>query len=297
MNLKKIKQTVFERNLCTRIVFLVIGIFLLALNYNLFLAPNQFVIGGLTGLSLVVNYFFGWNAQVFIYVATALLLVVSFFLLGLKSTMASVVGGVLYPIMITFTTPLATTLLEYIQIDNIVLLILIISLLQGVGSGLVLKFGFNTGGTDVIMKIINKYFHVSEGKSSLFTHISIILLGGIAFGLNNMVYAILILILYTSLVDKLIIGISDSKLFFIYTKKWEEVRDYVLNDLDTGVTILEAEGGYSKSKNTVLMCVVPNKDYYLFKEIVLEIDPRAFFVINDCYEVHGGMKRRNLPFI
>ena len=99
------------------------------------------------------------------------------------------------------------------------------------------------------------------------------------------------------MVDKLIIGISDSKLFFIYTKKWEEVRDYVLNDLDTGVTILEAEGGYSKSKNTVLMCVVPNKDYYLFKEIVLEIDPRAFFVINDCYEVHGGMKRRNLPFI
>ena len=65
MNLKKIKQTVFERNLCTRIVFLVIGIFLLALNYNLFLAPNQFVIGGLTGLSLVVNYFFGWKKNWF----------------------------------------------------------------------------------------------------------------------------------------------------------------------------------------------------------------------------------------
>ena len=63
------------------------------------------------------------------------------------------------------------------------------------------------------------------------------------------------------------------------------------------VTILETEGGYTKEKNNLLMCVVPNKDYYLFKEVVLEIDPHAFLVIHDCYEVKGGVKKKNLPFL
>ena len=63
--------------------------------------------------------------------------------------------------------------------------------------------------------------------------------------------------------------------------------------MKTGVTLLETEGGYSKEKGYMLMCVVPTKDYYLFKEIVLNIDPNAFFVIHDCYEVHGGKRKKS----
>ena len=102
--------------------------------------------------------------------------------------------------------------------------------------------------------------------------------------------------LYTRIVDNILIGISSSKLFFIYTKEYEAVRKYILSEMKTGVTILETYGGFSNEKGYMLMCVVPTRDYYLFKELVLSIDSNAFFVIHDCYEVFGG-KRRNLPFI
>ena len=96
------------------------------------------------------------------------------------------------------------------------------------------------------------------------------------------------------MIDRILIGVSNSKLFFIYTKEEEKIKHFLMHDLKTGVTLLQAKGGFTKEENHVLMCVVANKDYYLFKEKVLEFDPNAFFVINDCYEVAGGMGRKNI---
>ena len=87
------------------------------------------------------------------------------------------------------------------------------------------------------------------------------------------------------------IGISNSKLFFIYTKETEKVRTFILEDLKSGVTLLETKGGFREEKGLLLMCVVNTNDYYYFKESVLAIDPEAFFVINDCYEVRGGVRK------
>jgi len=296
MDFKKIQEVIQKKDLFPRIVMLVFVVLLLALNYNLFLLPNHLVIGGTTGLSIVLESLFGWNPNVVLYIFTAILMIVSFLFLGAKQTSASIVGSILYPFFVTLTSPLATLLQQYIHFDNVILLILAVGFLFGVANGIIYKVGFDTGGSDIIMRILHKYFHMPEGKSSFVTQILIILFGGLVFGVNNLIYALLILIIYTTIVDKIIIGISDSKLFFIYTKHFETVEKYILNELHTGVTILETEGGYTKEKNNLLMCVVPNKDYYLFKEVVLEIDPHAFLIINDCYEVRGGMKRQNVLF-
>lgn len=297
MDLKKIQEIIRKKDFFSRIVTLIAGVFLLALNYNLFLLPNHLVIGGTTGLSIVFQTIFGWDPNTFLYIATFLLIIISFLFLGAKQTSASIIGSILYPFFVTLTKPLAELLGYYIHFDNIILLILAVGLLYGLANGIIYKAGFDTGGSDIVMRILHKYCHLPEGKSAFVTQICIILIGGFIFGINNLIYAIIILIIYTNLVDKIIIGISDSKLFFIYTKKWEKVEEYILNELHTGVTILETEGGYSKTKNNLLMCVVPNKDYYLFKEVVLEIDPNAFLVINDCYEVKGGVKRKNRHFL
>ena len=196
--------------------------------------------------------------------------------------------------MISLTLPLTEILKNYIIIDNELLIILVAGLIQGFAIGIIFKYGFTTGGLDTMTYLLNKYGHLSEGNSNIFIQTIVILLGGFTFGINKMIYALIILIIYSSLVDKILIGISNSKLFFIYTNKVDKVKDYILKELHTGVTLLHGQGGFSKKNNRVLMCVVPNRDYYLFKEIVLEIDPDAFFVINDCYEVQGG-QRRNLP--
>lgn len=296
MHLEKLKEQIIQKNLYKKIWVILLGVYLLALNYNLFLLPNHFVIGGTSGLSIIAQKIFGWNPTIFLYISSILLILLSYFFLGKKETRTSIIGSFFYPFMISCTVPVAKFFKPYFTFDNVLITVIVSALLQGIATGLIYKAGFNTGGSDILMKILNKYLHLPEGKCIFILNTLIILFGGIVFGVNQVIYAILILFLYTKIVDSILIGISNSKLFFIYTKKHQQVRKYILDELHTGVTILETEGGYSKKKGSMLMCVVPTRDYYLFKEMVLMIDPNAFFVIHDCYEVQGG-KRRNLPFI
>lgn len=273
------------------------GVFLLALSYNVFLLPNEIVLGGTSGLAIVFHSLFGWNPQIFIYISSGLLLIISFIFLGWKKTKNTIIGTLLYPLMITFTTPIALFLREKLVIEEMLLLVLISGFLYGVSNGLIYKSGFTTGGSDVIMQLMNKYLKMPESKANLISGIIIISVGGIVIGLVQVIYAIIITYISTILIDKILIGISDSKVFYIYTKKSKEIKRLIIEELHTGYTSFPTIGGYSHEKGEMLMCVVPTRDYYLVKESVLNIDKNAFFIINDCYEVNGGVKKKNLPFI
>lgn len=294
---KKIRELVTKKNFYLRSFILIFSVILLALNYNLFLAPNNFVIGGTSGLAIIIKRLFNLEPAIFISVTSVILILIALLFLGWKETSRAIIGSIMYPFFVSLTTPLAKYLLEYLEFDSTIIIVLIAGIICGVANGLIYKTGFNTGGSDILMKIINKYGKIPEGKAVFSINIIIMIFGAIIFGANKFIYSLIILFLNTTIIDRILIGISDSKLFFIYTKEDEKVKEFIINELKTGITILNATGGYSKEKNYVLMCVVPTRDYYLFKETVLAIDPAAFFVINDCYEVSGGVKRRNLPFI
>lgn len=278
-----------------KMISLIVGTFLLALNYNLFLLPNNLVIGGTSGISIVFKNII--DPTVFIYVATFLLLIVSFIFLGYDDTKKTIVGSLLYPLFVTVTKPLAAILIPKLVFEEFIVTVILTGLFYGVANGIIFKTGFTTGGTDVIIKILTKYLKIPEGKSSTYMNGIIILIGGFNFGLPRVVYALFVLFLSTYLIDKIMIGISDSKVFYIYTKNSKKIRDVILEELKTGYTILPTLGGYSHNNGELIMCVVNSGDYYLFKEIVLNIDPDAFMLVNDCYDVNGGVKKKNLPFI
>jgi uncharacterized membrane-anchored protein YitT (DUF2179 family) len=296
-DLKKITQKVKEKNYISRFIVLIFSTFLLALNYNLFLLPNSLVIGGTSGIAIILKELFNLSPTIFLFISGIILIILSFIFLGVKDTKKNIVGSFLYPFLVFITNPLASKILSYLNIDSIVLIVLVAGSLCGIANGLIYKVGFTTGGADILMKIVNKYGKIPEGKAVFFVNLVIMVFGAIIFGPTKFIYSLIVLYLNTQIIDKILIGISDSKLFFIYTKKTDEVKNFILNDLKTGVTIFNARGGYSNEENNVLMCVVPTKEYYLFKEMVLELDKEAFFVINDCYEVSGGVKGKNLPFI
>ena len=295
-DLRSIREAVTKKNFYIRSFVLIFSVALLALNYNLFLSPNNFVIGGTSGLAIILKKLFDLEPAIFIGIASVILLIFALIFLGWKETRRSIIGSILYPLFISITAPFAKFLLPYLEFDSTIIVVLIAGILCGVANGLIYKTGFNTGGSDIVMKIINKYGKVPEGKAIFSINIIIMLFGLIIFGTNKFIYSLIILFLNTLLIDRIIIGVSNSKLFFIYTKEEEKVKSFIMDELKTGVTIFNAKGGYSGESSHVLMCVVPNRDYYLFKETVLEIDKNAFFVINDCYEVTGGVNRRNLPF-
>lgn len=297
MDYKDIIKIVTKKNFWLRLLISSLAIFLLALNYNVFLVHNNLVIGGTSGLAIILNHLFNVSISLIILVFNIALIIISYITLGKKQTRRTIIGSLLYPLFVELTLPLATYLIPHTNFDNFLLTILVSGLLYGFTTGIIYKMGYTTGGADIIMQIVNKYFHIPTGKASLFVNGIIVGIAGIIFGIPKMLYAIIIIVINTILVDKILIGISDSKMFFIYTKKEKEVADFIINEINAGYTILTTEGGYSKTKRKMLMCVVPTRDYFLFKESVLEIDKDAFFVISDCYEVKGGVKRSNLPFI
>lgn len=280
-----------DKKKATRLGFMVIGVFLLGLNYNLFLVENNLVIGGMSGLAIVFNKLWGWNNQFFIYGSSFVLLIVSFIVFGYKKTRPAIVGTILYPLMVSLTVPISNFLGQYFVFEDFITTIMFTSILYGFASALVYKMGFNTGGSDIIMNIMVKYMHMPEGKATFIMNIIIILFAGVVLGVNKVVYAIIILYISSLIVDKMLIGISKSKLFIIETSKVEEVSNVIINELHLGVTILKAEGGYKRDNKELLMCAISTGDYYMFKEIILEIDKNAFFIINDCYDIEGGTIR------
>ena len=292
MDIHKILKKILDQNKTSRIILMILGTFLLGLNYNTFLKPNDLIVGGTSSLAIIFNDLFGWNDQVFIYTAAVLFLIISFIFLGKDKTMKNIFGSILYPVMITLTAPIGEFLAPKLVFDDMITTVALTSILYGVASGIIFKMEYTTGGSDIIMQIICKYMHMPEGQASILTNVFIIIFGGIVFGIPKVVYGLIILYVSSLIVDKLIIGISESKMFIINSNKIAEIEHIIINDLKLGVTRIKAEGGYSNKKQEMLLCVVPNRDYYMFKQIILELDPNAFFIINDCYDIEGGTTRK-----
>lgn len=279
-------QQIYKKSRLKRYFQLCFGLFLVALAFNLFLAPNNIVSGGVSGVSLIIKHIFGIDPSLFILITSVVLLMISYFTLGKEKTMGSILGSLLFPLFVKLTAPLAV----YLDISGSQLLLSAIfgGVLNGFGAGLVFKAGFTTGGTDIINQIISKFAKISIGKSMLMSDGLIVLSGVFIFGPTKLMYALIVLYIISIMSDKVILGISDSKAFYIITDKEQEVKEFILKYLNHGVTILSAKGGYTKEKQNVLMAVIPTKEYFKLKEGIHEIDIDAFFVVTDAYEVFGG---------
>lgn len=282
----KILEQINKKTNVKRYIEFVIGCLILSISYNLFLAPNNLVSGGVGGIAIILNDAFGINNSVFILIADAILLIASYFLLEKNKTKASILGSFLFPIFVGLTSNIA----DYITIDRSQILLSSIfgGVMSGFGAGMIFKAGFTTGGTDIINQILSKYLKISIGTSMLLSDGLIVLSSIFIFGPTKLMYSIIILYIISLMSDRVILGVSDSKAFYIITDEEEKIKQYIIKYLNHGVTIFNAKGGYTKEKQTVLMCVLPTRDYYRLKEGIREIDKEAFFVVTDAYEVFGG---------
>ena len=284
--LENISKKIDDKNIIKRYIQFCFGCFLVAVAFNLFLSPNELVPGGVSGFSIILNEVFGINKSILILGIDLLLLILSYIFLGKIKTRGSILGSLLLPFLIELTSNISS----YIQIDTSQLLLSTIfgGVLYGFGAGIIFKAGFTTGGTDILNQIISKYAKVSMGKSMIICDGLIVLLSGVVFGPTKLMYSVLILYLISYMSDRVILGISDSKAFYIVTDEEKKIKEYVIKYLKHSVTVFNAKGGYKKERQTVLLCVLPTKDYYKLKEGIHEIDPDAFFVVTDAYEVFGG---------
>jgi len=285
-NLENINKNIYRKSRPKRYLMLIIGLILISVAFNLFLLPNDIVFGGVSGLSIITKKIWGWDPSAFIMISSIMLLFVSYFFLGLEKTKGSILGSLLFPVFVKITANISRYLI--ITESEIFVYALFGGVLYGIGAGLVFKAGFTTGGTDIINQIISKYLRVSMGNALIMSDGLIVLAGIGIFGINKFMYSIVTLYIISILTDKVLLGISDSKAFYVITEQEDNVRKYILNELGHGVTVFDGKGGFTKEKQKILFCVIPTKHYFKLKEGIHEIDPEAFFVVTDAYEVYGG---------
>lgn len=288
--LNKINQNKF----ISRFIVFLFGIFGLGMCYNLFFVPNKLVVGGVSGLSIVVHEITGIPNNIFIYIMSGALIIFSYIILGKKQTIYTIIGSVSYSVMVTITEPIAAKIPLTFSSDF--LMILTIILIYGFCGGLVYRAGFNTGGSDVLAAILSKLAKIELGKSSTIVNMAIILSGMLLFGLKKTIYAIFILITYNKLVDVVLLGINDSKLVFIKSKQSDRIEKYLTRELGLGATEIASKGGLLSKKEATLLIIVPFNLYYGLKHTVLDIDPSAFISAHNCYTVTGGYNKKIIPF-
>lgn len=282
------------KNKIIKYVLVFLGTLIAAFNFNYILLPNNIVIGGFSGVAQIFNKLLDITPIFTILIITSL----NIFIILTKEEKINlvevIINAYLFPVLILFTG-LFEKYIHFNLHDNI-LLVLISAALTGISSALVFKAGFEVDGSNMGPNRLKLKKHASPGNSVFYTNIIIVLLSGLIFGFRKAIYGFIIIALKSIIIDRLILGISDSKLFLIYTKKIKEMKNMILKEMNTGVTIFNVEGGFSKKKTKMIMCVVNTKDYFAFKNRVLEIDENAFITINDCFEARGGIKKNKLPF-
>ena len=281
--INKIMEAVYKKNIFKRYMTLLVGCLIIAFAFNLFFLRYGIVCFGVSGVSIVFNKF-GINPSVFILVANIVLLIVSYFFLGTDYVKNQLVGALIYPIFIEITEKI-TNLIDFGSLEMIVIVI-IGGLLAGIGYGLVYKSGFSTGGTDVIGSLICKYSKISMGNAMMFVNIFIVMLGKIVFSWEIMMYAAVVAYLISIATDKILLGISNSKAFYIVVDKDKDdiVNDFLISLEGVGSTIINVSGGQSNDKQTLILAVAPTKMYFIIKEGLKEIDKSIFYLVCDSDE-------------
>lgn len=281
-----ILDTIHKKKLIRRYLVLVISLFISACYFNLLQFPSQIVTGGSTGISIILNSYFGVEPSKMIFIISIVLLIIGFIFLGVEKASGAVVSTIVYPIFVDLTANIG----NYVTVDlsDKILISIFLGILSGVTTGMVYKMGFSNGGLSIISEIISKYKKIQISSISFIINLIIVIIGGASFGWTMVMYAVIVLYIYSIVLDRVLIGVSKNKALYIITSKEDELCDYIMNSLKHGVTIFDVKGAFLEKKRKVLMTVIPNREYFRLKEGIKEIDENAFFIVTDSYQVYGG---------
>ena len=284
--MEEILENIKKNNRISRLLMMIFALLLNAIIYNTFLLPLNIVSGGIGGIATITKHLYHIDPSLMILILSAACTLISLMYLGKEQTASTILASILYPILVSLTAPI--TKIIPINTDDTFIIVIFAGVLSGIANGLIYKSGYTNCGFPVIFRIFNKYFNIAISKSSLFMNLIVILFGGLFFGSTNAMYAIILLYISNIVLDKVLLGISNNKAFYIITSEEEKIKNYIIDKLHHNVTIFDVKGGFLEKKRKVLLSIIPSREYYKVTEGIKEIDKKAFFVVTDSYEVIGG---------
>lgn len=278
MVIKKLGRKIYEY------FFIILGDFILALGVDFFLLPNQISTGGFSGLGTIINYVLGIKIGTTIILLNLILVIISIWIYGFRFGIKTVISIAFFGLF--------ANILEgrYVVTNDLLLASICGGILSGIGIGLNMKVSSTTGGSELLAKISNHYIKKIDLTQmiviidGIIVILFILVFGNIDFGL----YSIIAIFISKIVIDVIIEGVNYSKIVYVISNKSEMISEAIIQEMNRGVTLLDAQGFYTKQKNRVIYCVINKYEIQEIKDIVKKIDEQAFVIITEAKEVLGN---------
>lgn len=268
---------------------ILLGTAIYAFGLLYFIIPNQLMEGGVTGITILLNY--GFGIPVFL---TTLLINLPLFLLGWKmlgsrQIVYTGIGiGALTFFLWLFEQLIASGwIVPFTTEHDFILASLYAGVTLGLGLGVVFRFGGTTGGVDIVARICGRKFGWSMGQVILVSDVVIIGAALLYIPREKILYTLVTVFIASRMIDFIQEGAYAAKAFTVISDHAPEIADLVTRELERGVTLIPAIGAYSKQAKHVLYCVVSRQEIRRLSQLVKSVDPRAFVIISDVHDVHG----------
>ncbi len=295
-NLQKEAQAIVEKRekrtaTFKKYFFMVVAGLFYALSIDLFVKPNNIVSGAMTGLATLFHALWGWEIGV-----VTIILNIPILLLGLKKEGWRFILDCLLTILVLggLTDGLALLIGDYTITDNKLLAAMYAGLLQGVAVGLYLKYRVSSGGTELLGRLIYNKIKVGSMPAIIAVLDAIIVLAGTVVLKNpeNLLYVLILLFISSKISDIVLVGLNQAKLCYIITNRPSEVSAEIMNNLKRGVTKIESVGMYTNTSHSMLMVCVRPAQVTQLRNLLRNLDDKAFVMVSDASEVYGeGFKR------
>ena len=289
-------------------IVLTVACFVFALAWEGFMIPNGMSAGGMMGLCTVIQYATGGliQAQYSYFAINVVLIIVAIIAMdigfGFKTIYCIVMSSLAMEVVASIPG-IHSVAGEFFFVRETLLIPVIAGLLEAIGLGLVLRFGASTGGTDIIALMVNKYWPVSLSKVFLISDIVIvcllILLPDKSF--TDMVYGFVEIITFSALIDYVVGGNKSSYQLLVFSDRYAEIADHIIQNMNRGVTVLTGQGWYTRKEKNVLLILINRKQLPELTKVIKAVDPRAFMSVSSTNNVYGegfeemktGLKRKN----
>lgn len=262
----------------------ILGNMIYALAIKLFLLSTGLITAGTTGIALAVHHYFGIPISFFVLIFNIVMLFLGLVVLGKKFAITTIISTFVYPLSLElFDRILGDIMLT----DDLLLCIIFSGIGIGIGLGIVLRSGASTGGMDIPPLILQHYFHIPVSISLYVFDVIILLVQASYNTVTNVLYGILLAIIYSFVIDRfMILGNSKTEIKII-SKYSDQIREEILSDLDRGVTILNGKGGYLQNPAEIILTIVSNRELPKITKLAQKIDPESFVIISRVSEVSG----------
>lgn len=267
-------------------LIITIGVMILTFGLSVFLIQADLAVGGITGFAMIINRVFPEiSIGATMLVSNIILFILGFLLIGKQFGAKTIYASIMLSLMIGLFEIVSP--LDGPVVDDTFLSLFFGILISGIGMAIVFYQNASTGGTDIIAKIINKYFNFEIGMSLLIADFLIVALAMKIYGLEPGLYALFGVIMNAFLIDNIIEGLNIKINVRVISKHTDAINDYIINELNRGATVFAAKGGYSKEDVSILSTVLTKREFIKIKAFIKNIDANAFVTVASVREVIG----------